>query len=91
MPVYEIWEGEREPIKKCPKCGKDLCPCDDPDRLHCSDSKCGWTEIIAIVEDNIKSCPVCGASVAFQDDDMGTLHVYCSNEDCTFKAEVDYK
>ena len=27
----------------CPKCGKPLCPCDDPEEPHCSDSKCGWT------------------------------------------------
>jgi hypothetical protein len=28
----------------CPKCGKPLCLCGDPEETHCSDSKCGWID-----------------------------------------------
>jgi hypothetical protein len=42
-----ICEGCNKPVpeseQKCPKCGKPLCSCDDPEEPHCSDSICGWT------------------------------------------------
>jgi endogenous inhibitor of DNA gyrase (YacG/DUF329 family) len=91
--VYEEWERVDTgiPITKCPKCGKPLCTCDDPDRLHCSDSKCGWTDIIPRIMTNLTNCPVCGAPINFDDDNMGTIHGFCSHDDCGFRAEVDYK
>jgi len=39
---WAIDDQPDEPL--CPKCGKGLCNCGDPEVTHCSDSRCGWSE-----------------------------------------------
>lgn len=45
LPDEMAWIKSSEPDEPvCPKCGKGLCFCGDPEEPHCSDSRCGWID-----------------------------------------------
>lgn len=43
-----------------------------------------------LLKTNLPKCPLCHHDIRLQDDKMGTINVWCTDEDCAFEARVDY-
>jgi len=39
---------------------------------------------------NLEVCPVCGAKVQFDDDEMGSIIFNCTDDVCMFRGDYDY-